>query len=461
MQRLPILIVTLTLSACTPHSAEITSGTFTAFVSDDTSLSILNESIVPAKDYEDSYFTIDCRTFEDIDPNLSKEEIDFLRIGTAEGKWADLCDKKWPVVEDAPAHEEWLLQSPFWVVTEELDPWRGEAIITSEGDLQIGFHHRLKGGADFRFAFVIDPDFQPKRCEESGDGVEAVDYDGNWIDEWSKELDWLSDEMGVDAELAASYAHYTPYLDGQLFLLNAYGYQVNWYAPSCTFDGSVDNCYWYLPEPWQAGYGQGKFADEEFFTRSPRWGEPAVYNFLDQGGADAIVVEPSDLWYCDPEPATEAEWSEPRQAICGGSTPTPTYGELIDHVEEVAFQTGQEAARVNVNPVGNENALHIRPFVVDNTWRLPDGKPEDFDGWTEIHYNSVVFSADSVLEEGGSAKGAFTLVYDGLTSLSRFVIQGEFVVDKIRKDHWVTEDLRSEKAAEAGYDYDATACTIL
>jgi hypothetical protein len=177
---------------------------------------------------------------------------------------------------------------------------------------------------------------------------------------------------------------------------------------------------------------------------------------------DTVAAQTTDLWYCDPDAFTEADWGNARDAECGFGTPTATYGDLIDHVDGVATEMSAEVAVVNKdNPLGNADVAHLYPFVHDNTWRVPDGRPEDLDGWVELHYNSIVFSKDSVLEVGGSAKGAFTMIYDGTTSLTRVLVKGTFEIDRIRKDHWVTEDLRVEKAAEAGYDYESSLCTIL
>ena len=95
-------------------------------------------------------------------------------------------------------------------------------------------------------------------------------------------------------------------------------------------------------------------------------------------------------------------------------------------------------------------AFAYEPISHLNLWRIPDGKPPGFDGWAETHANYVVFSGDSDLTVGGSASGAFSLLYEADDSSTRVFVKGKFEIDKIKKDNWVTENLEANKLEEAG-----------
>lgn len=106
-------------------------------------------------------------------------------------------------------------------------------------------------------------------------------------------------------------------------------------------------------------------------------------------------------------------------------------------------------------PKGAEK-VQWAPMYHNNLWRPSDGTKSGFDGWMELHYNMVVFDKTPeqmrALEVGDSINGAFTLVLDGLDSNSRWLVRGEFEVPKIKKDRWVTEDIRARKLEENGND---------
>ena len=70
------------------------------------------------------------------------------------------------------------------------------------------------------------------------------------------------------------------------------------------------------------------------------------------------------------------------------------------------------------------------------------GQPPGLDGWAGLDYNWVVIAADSDMTAGGHVRGSFQFVMDGITSTSRYFLNGTFEVDHIKKDHWVNEDLQ-------------------
>ncbi len=474
MNRATAVIPFLALAACTPNNATLVSGEYWAFIDDVNSISLKRGTIDPEK-FTD-LAAIDCRIWNEKGELLELEETFLLseqehkklskssaplRVGAGtKAEALDIC-RDWPELSvygfDAPKHEEWIVQSPYWVLHEQLDPWRGEAILTSEGDLQITFHHRPAGGGDFRFSLVVDPDFQPNACvvdDATGD-VTAAPYDGDWIAEWSKDLAKLEDELAdPESEASTAYSHYAPYTDGTLYYLNASTFQFNTLDPACE---SADNCYWYLPETWQAGYAAGKFAEDDFFPRQARLGEPFAYNFIDLDSAYLAPVQVTDLWYCDPGDAADGSVLGTDQECTGQGFAFDTLAELADHARTTSDAIYAEAGRIEPT----FGPLPLMPLVHDNSWRGVDTQASGLDAWVESHYNSVVFSADSDLTEGGTAKGAFTLLVDGATSNSHFYIRGEFEIEKIKQDKWGAQDLREDKAAEAGFDYDEDFCSVL
>jgi hypothetical protein len=145
--------------------------------------------------------------------------------------------------------------------------------------------------------------------------------------------------------------------------------------------------------------------------------------------------------------------ADPTEEPCANET----YADLAaqqDHAREVAAGIHEELGRMFTPEEDGEPVFDYMPITHSNFWRIPDGRPPGLDGWSELHYNYVVFSADSNLEEGGQAEGAFSLVLDADISSTRLFIKGNFQIDKIKKDRWKTDDLQAEKLIENG----ATLC---
>lgn len=442
------ILASLAVSACAPNNAKLTDGSYIAFLSDGTSLSLAKEKIVP-EDYDQNW-TVDCRDFE------TPEDEEALKLDNA----LKICGPvNWP-----PLYEEWAKQAGFRVVTEQLDPWRGEALITAEGDLQISFHHHAPGGADMRFVLSVDPDFGPVTCQqkEDGSGTERIPLDGDWVGEWSKELDALAD---LDDDQRAPYEHLLAVPGGRLVFLNAFSYQLN--------PVDVDGQIWELPETWVAGAAEGRFSEEDVYHRKARYGEPSVYNLLEVEGSDSTAgtfytgVDPHDLWYCDLADGADTMTGECEDRDSFPDTLDGTMVQQDERAREVADGVRIEIERMTKVVAGDpdENGNPIYEYAADadpvftyapiahtNFWRRPDGLPAGLDGWSELHYNYVVFSGDSQLEEGGSATGAFSLVLDSASSSSRVFIKGSFEIPRIRKDHWKTENLAEQKLIEAGVE---------
>lgn len=418
----------LLLAACTPQSATLTSGSYVALFSEGTSLSLGKGEVDPANSEFTHSYNLDCREWEDNATRDLLELEDRIPCGVL----------NFTNEQDGAQYETWANESGYRVVSEPLEAWRGEAIIGAEGDLQIGFHHRMPGGADFRFIFAVDPDFQPTSCEATDDGsVERQPLDGDWIEEWSSELDLIASET---EEYQAAFAHMSDYLDdGRLFFLNSTSYQIN--------PRSV-NDFWFLPDQFEAGAAQGKIAEELLIMRQSVWGDPSIYAENDDTTADTFAEPPDEqeLWWCELE-----EGVDPNDAPCRNF-----WYSSMDEVEEdvrATAQTTYNELRRMFRPVNGEDPImEYRPVAHLNRWREPDGVPAGFDGWGEMHYNYVVFSADSNLEVGGSAEGAFSLALEAIDSSTRVFIQGRFEIESIRQDRWTTADLRTIKAEENGVD---------
>jgi len=409
-----LIPVLLLAAACAPQSADFTNVSYVSFFADGTSLSLAQGEIDPTDDRWDASYNVDCREFD------TNEETNALKLEDP----LKICGANWP-----PAHEEWAASAGYRVVSDVAEPWRGEAVITAEGDLQIGFHARMTGGADMRVILVVDPTFQPQTCRSKpGGGVERVDLDGNWLDQWSNELATL---QGLPDKYQDAYAHMAPYMDnGRLYFLNSFAYQIN---PADVEDR------WPLPEQWQAGTVSAKASEEHMVLRTTRYAIPRVYNLFDNSTTvDDSNTSDTDLWHCSLSSGEDAS-SNDCMSDTGEEIHT-TADEIHDELAPMFKPDGSMS-----DPI-----FSYRPIAHLNDWRPSDGFNAGLDGWGEMHYNYVVFDGDSDLTAGGQATGAFSVVLDGEDSGSRLFVKGEFQVDKIRTDRWTTDDLQAIKAEENG-----------
>ncbi len=385
------LIALLSLG-CSPQNAELGEASMVAFFPASTSRNALPSSDIEF-DEADVAFNIDC---------------------TGQSLLAsprDICNQAWP-----PEHEGWAEQDAYKVIAEKIDAFRGEGIITSEGDFQIAFHHRLPGGEDFRFIAVVDPVFQPTECVQDGNGgVQLVDKDGDWVQNWSADLD--SEDFDPDDRYAA----------GTLYYLNSNAFQVN---PSDTED------LWFLPDEWGAGYVAGRIGPEDLVAQTTRFGTPTAYTLFETDQATGI--DSDDLFY------------QPLSAGEDASTNTG-FQSLISGVLDISADSEEEFGRLvgaELDALGLATPFRYRPMVHSNEWRPGDGVPGGLDGWVELHYNWIRLDPSSDLTEGGTASGEFFFTLNATESESRVFIQGDFTVPKIKADRWVTRDLQAEKFEE-------------
>jgi hypothetical protein len=425
MHRVLAISTCLFAGACTPQNAELT-GDFTAFLSDVASVT-LQRGDVKLDEFERRY-AVDCRQFATA---RSDAEVEALRLNNrlpvCRGDVAEdgtvLGREDWP-----PPHERWVDDDGFVVVGDQFDPWRAEAIITSEGDVQLGFHQRLPGGKDFRFALVIDPDFQPRECAQSEDGQSVVfqEVDGDWVANWSEDL-------GDDEQ-------------GRLFYLNANSYQFN-PAPNDGPGASAAD-QWFLPNEWMAGYSRGRFADDEFRSRPTRYAAPETYlAFQDaENSGDDGAVDYSSLFFCE----WFGEEIDPNFEVFDAC-----HAARIAEARTIAEEVEEEYALIGI-PVDAAGLPSMKPRIHTNLWRDPDGHDAGLDGWTELHYSWVRFDPGAELETGGSATGEFQIVFDAFESPSRFFVRGSFKVDRFKRDTWTTAYLPAVKFEENGTEFCGT-----
>ena len=484
MRKAQHLVAISLLGACAPQSAELTSGEFLAFVAESNSQT-LSQGRIDLDAFPD-YFQIDCRTFPDKATGEALRLPDRVQVcgwndngdedtfyvdtdGVADTELGDFlvdvldpdddqdgvvdsldCDDSDPAVGECdgpgdgfwpPAAEPWMKYDGWHVISDTLEPWRGEGVVTHEGDLQVAFHQKIPGGSDFSFQFALNRFFQPTQCAldyDTGEVIRAA-RDGDWIDEWSKDLDRIA-ALQDDEEAFAPYAHMADYLEGgRLYYLNARGYQLN---P----DQNDDR--WYMPEQWAAGAAVGKFGEELLTDTSQKYADAYLNDLFEGGGIDegAFGSGVADfftnyIWFCDLKAGEIAADS-------------PCVQDLISRVsDELELSQYEMGSVLSEGDPDKTRIFDYAPTMHDNLWRPVDGLAAGFDGWVERYESYVVFSEDSDLRIGGSARGAFTVVLVGQDSNTRTVLKGEFDIPKLKADKWGSYDLREEKRDEAGIEY--------
>lgn len=338
------------------------------------------------------------------------------RLSNAElGQWVH---NPWLSGADATAYaapkygfETWPHVDTFQSYNEPaIETWRGEGIITSEGDFQVTFHTYLPGGSDFRFGFTIDPNFQPMDCIADGDGIIEEEIDGDWLAAWSDSANY------VDG--------YGPEGNGPFFLLNAGSFQ---FDPGEDDAWGVGTAYWYLPENWQAGFAFGKFADEDAFLRRSQYGKPLYYLLGEEDLGAPSPLYPT--YYTGVEEGSSVEDDADWQA-------------MVERVTLIADDMVAEYEGLGLD--------NIRPIIQTNAWRDVDGDDVGLDGWLGMHYNWVQFDEGSVIEVGETVTGSYQLILESSESASMFFLRGTFEVKNIKEDFWVTNDVLAEKFELSG-----------
>jgi len=186
-------ILVLLMIGCTPQDAELTDATYHVWLAENSSGTIdEGELSLKSADYLDCSPKEDSGLVEGVD-YLCPEEVD---------------DTIEPLDQAGPNY--WLDDDAYYVMQGKYEPWRSEALMNSEGDFQLTVHHDLGDGQDFRFAFAIDPVFQPSICiqenqtcyndgvDDDGDGLADFDDPDCLYGGWEVGFDRLHCNDGVD-----------------------------------------------------------------------------------------------------------------------------------------------------------------------------------------------------------------------------------------------------------------------
>lgn len=375
-----IVLLSLPLSAalvgCTPHDAEVT-GSYASYFAAASSENIyrLEAKLVDFTNEttRDNYkFTpVDCRDLAD--------EVE--RLPGAEDYETDCA------AGEADFYP-WLTQYAYYLREEQFDPWRVEAVQTTEGDIQLTVHSNVSKIGDFRFGWVIDPDFQPTYCVDGETGAEEQADQGEWLPNWS-----LAEDGGT------------------LFHLNAGAYQVN---PSNQGD------YWYLGRTWEAGYGFARMADEDFYGHA--------IDYVDNISVDSNGY-PSPLY----QPMYNGHWGSSNNYA----------GFLSDLTEAVTFT---EEHPSDLAALG-KSTFPLEIKVEDNSWRpdndVADDPADGFANWVGLDSSWVHFDDspdDLALRVPGHQDkplvGHFQIYLESASAASKVFVEGDFTIDHIRKDIW-------------------------
>ncbi len=371
---LPLTAAFALAAGCVPHDGEV-SGDYVSYFAAGSSENIYR---LEAKLYDFSeestrnkfqFEPVDCRPLDDEDERLSGVDFD------AE------CQSE-------PDYFPWLNQYSYYVRTETYDPWRVEAVMTTEGDLQLTVHHEVSNIGDLRFGWVVDPDFQPTECVDGESGSEIAAVEGeDWIGNWS----------------AAE--------GGTMIHLNAFGFQVN---PSDTSD------YWFLPETWMAGYGFGRMADEDLYGHA--------IDYIDN-----ISIDP-ETGYSVPlyQPTYDGHWDS-----------SNTYENFVENLTEAVTYDADHPS--DLAAIGKSD-FPVDIKIEENSWRpdvVDDDSPDGFANWVGMDPTWVHFDMEpselALVEAGKQDKpitGTFQLYLESASAASKVLVNGSFSIDHVRKDIW-------------------------
>lgn len=472
------------LTGCNPQDAEV-SGTYFAWLAANSSATVEEGRIDGVLE---EAARIDCVRTED-DPGY---------IGNSDESFD--CEKV-----AALTYYTWPQDDGYYGITGKIEPWRTEALLTSEGDFQITTHVELGRTEDFRFHFTIAPDFAPTDCveDESGNAVTEPVDGADWVESWS------ADEDGY-----------------KIYYLNAGSSQIN---------PNDQDTYWYLTSEWLSGYGAGRFGSDDLSSI------PGIYDWVDPNGyvgtyndarrefqckqgevtrlnypgnyfdstptEDAVgIMDPACvpfqyedcsldedgevdctdmIWICpceaygsetcyptadlDPNQISEGlqsdgstiedGWEDDYAACLAGQT---VPGWQLYSAEEIAadmaadLQTSSDEWAAELTDVlgaqvDGEPAFDVK--VEDNSWRASDDVPVGLDRWAEAHTSWVRVKDGSKIEPGGTAEGDFQIIYQASESASYVLVTGTWKVEDIQEDKWGYEELEEVKLAESGASY--------
>lgn len=396
-----LLALFTTLSGCAPMDAEV-SGQYFAWLGANSSATVDEGRIDGVLDQA---ATIDC-VREDGEPGY---------IGNSDADFN--CDDV-----AALTYFTWPQDDGYYGITGKIEPWRTEALLTSEGDFQITTHVELGQTEDFRFHFTIAPDFAPTECieDESGAAV-AQDVDGaSWVEKWSEDED--------------GYA---------IYYLNAGATQIN--------PGNQED-YWYLTSEWLSGYGAGRFGSDDLGSI------PSAYSWTDPFANIAEYNSASRKYKCTEGsmlrlfyPGSYFEATSDSDGNACESSSGGSYDAIVTDINESAATWMSELNDVMGAQIDGAPAFAMK--VEDNSWRESDDVAVGLDNWVEVHSSWVRVKDGSNIEVGGSAEGDFQILYQASESASYVLVTGSWKVDDIKEDKWGYNELEEDLIAASGSSY--------
>ena len=394
-------MLALLFIACNPQHATIEDGHWYSWLAKSSSKVFIDESM-PSLEIENleengvpagyDLKLIDCKRSEN-DPNYlaAVEGIDHIS-GDDCGTTDDATGPNAGSTINSITFEshKFIQNDGFFAMHGRIAPWRTEALINGEGDLQLTVHTMLPDNEDFRFNFVIAADFQPVQCTTNDYNEPQVEFvDGSdWVTQWS------ADEEGH-----------------KIYYLNAGAYQVN---PSDSQD------YWFLTTDWLSGYGAAKFSAEDFNS------VPAHYGNYDEngGGPNFMLVE---------------------------SRTAPNYTAYNNAIADLEDQSLIWAKELTLAAGANANGEpHYQQKVEGNFWRPIDTANAGLDGWAEVHSSWVRISDASEVVRGGTVEGDFQIMYNAEESNSQLLVTGKFKIEDLIEDPWSYPVLEDQKRTEYG-----------
>lgn len=356
-------LFTLALFAgCNPQDGELIDATYAAYMSQ------ASPNILPYTQVGDplpaGLQAVDCRALREADEGQRLEGVDYEAECTDGG---EPIDAGWWY---------WLDDYAYYVSAGPIVPWRVEAVRTIEDDIQLQFHFEVDGIGDSRLGFVIDPDFSPVECVDSGNGgaVQQLIDGEDWLSHWSE---------GEDATV---------------YMLNASSYQLN---PSNTED------YWFLDEDRLAGASFGRFGAEDIIGHG--------VDYTDYASSAAGVP----LYY----PGYSGAYS-------GGS-----YEEVTANIAEALADNSTLATLGKLPP----ETSPVSFLFEDNTWRPEREGAVGLANWIGASANWVKIDPGADFEAGKSSgtpkfSGEFQISLDGYDAGGFVFAHGKFKVFNIRDD---------------------------
>jgi|GEM_PF-1449543 len=363
-----------------------------------------------------------------LEPSCTSEDVD---------AFAAECDEF-----RALEKNRWVLDDGYYGLTGDLDAWRSEALINSEGDLQLTIHVDLGDDQDFRYVWSIDPDFAPDDCLENEEGelYRAFSDGSSWVQEWSE------DEDG-----------------NLIYYLNAGSYQV---------DPTDSEVSWYISDDMVSGYSHAKFAAEEFSSHpgeyghydldgSPLpWGTDAISGASLAGGFLGVDVSGHAGNIGNAGSSDYVDWYEQYMAnfetLCatvkGAKCENFDGSDKLSWEEEMVVTLG---AVKDANRDGelNEGDARFEHKIEANTWRPIDNTISGIDGWMEVHSSWVRLKTGQTVAPGEKVAGDFQIFFEGSEAGSRLLVRGSFEITELDMDKWGYDVLEDVKREENGTPY--------